>query len=140
MKKINPKTSWGAYIRKNLGDAGYREYRKAYYRFYRYKKKSGFNINVSREAASYIIYGETKTSKAVELTKGITEINDVKRISDLNRLEEFLRKHGGQKIYNTKYTLNQVADLYEKGEMSREEFLNYVAKYKKSPYYLVNGS
>lgn len=140
MRIVNKNISWGKYVRQQLGDDAYLEYRKEYKRIWRYKRKSGFDLNVSREAAAYVLYGETKISKAVELTKGITNITEVKRISDLNRLDEFISKNKNIEIYGTKYTVGEVSKLYEEGKISREEFIDYISLYKKSPYYLVNGS
>lgn len=138
--KIKPNETWGSFIRKNYGDDAYKEYRKNYNRIYRYSKKVSQTINVARESAMGIIYGGTKTVQAVKLTKGITDITDVQRITDLNRLSEFIDKHGSKQIYGTKDTINDIVNRYKNNIINREEFLNTIKIYKKSPYYLVNGS
>lgn len=138
--KIKPNETWGSFIRKNYGDDAYKDYRKIYYKIYRYSKKTSQTVNVARESAMGIIYGETKTLQAVNLTKGIINTVEVEKISDLNRLTEFIDKHGSKKIYGTKYTINEIVNKYKENKISRDEFLNDIKIYKKSPYYLVNGS
>lgn len=140
MKIISKQIKWGSYIRKNFGDDAYKEYRKTYARIYRYKNKSGFDINVARESATFTIYGETKITQAVGLTKGITDVSEVRRISDINRLSEFIAKNNSIQIYNTNLTIGDISNLYGQGKLSREQFLDYIKAFKKSPYYLVNGS
>lgn len=138
--KINTNKTWGSFIRKNYGDDVYKDYRKIYNRIYRYSKKISQTVNVARESAMAIIYGETKTLQAVKLTKGITDITNVEKITVLNRLSEFIDKHGSKQIYGTKDTINDIVDRYKDNKISREDFLNSIKIYKKSPYYLVNGS
>ena len=120
--KINTNKTWGSFIRKNYGDDVYKDYRKIYNRIYRYSKKISQTVNVTRESAMVIIYGETKTLQAVKLTKGITHITDVEKITDLNRLSEFIDKHGSKQIYGTKDTINDIVDRYKDNKISREDF------------------
>lgn len=138
--KIKSNGTWGSFIRKNYGDDAYNDYRKIYNKIYRYSKKTSQTVDVARESAMGIIYGETKTLQAVNLTKGITNTVDVEKITDLNRLSEFIDKHSSKKIYGTKDTINDIVNKYKDNKISREDFLNTIKIYKKSPYYLVNGS
>ena len=138
--KIKSNGTWGSFIRKNYGDEAYNVYRKNYNKIYRYSKKISQTIDVARESAMSIIYGDTKTLQAVKLTKGITNTTDVQRITDLNRLSDFIDKHSLKQIYGTKDTINDIVNRYKDNKISREEFLNTIKIYKKSPYYLVNGS
>lgn len=140
MKMISKNIPWGKYIRQNYGDEAAKEYRKSYERIWRYQKKSGIKINVSREAAATIIHGDTKLNQAINLSKGITDETELRKINDINRLSEFIQKHGSKQIYNTKETINSVTEKYRNGEITRDAYLEYIKAYKKSPYYLVNGS
>lgn len=140
MRKTSKQQAWGKVIRSRYGEEKVREYRRAYKRAYDYKRKTGYDINPSREAAMEIIYGSTTTSRIIAQSRGIRNPEALRKISALNRFQNFVDRNKDTEIYGTKYTVGDVAEMFDIGFISYDEFVDYMEKYKKSPFYVVNMS
>lgn len=140
MKKTNKKQAWGKVIRSRYGEEKMRDYKRAYKRAWDYKRKTGYDINPSREAAMEIIYGSTTTSRIISQSRGVRDADALRKIDALNRFQNFVDRNRGTEIYGTKYTVGDVAEMYDIGFISYDEFVGYMEKYKKSPFYVVNMS
>lgn len=131
-------TDWDKQIRWDFPSETWDEYIKAQKEVESLASRTGIELDIKREAAYKVIYGKTRTFEAIRKLKYVH--SDPLRLYDLERVREFVRKHGQERVNEGKGRLSYYARRYREGKLSREDFFKYIEDYKKTPRYLANGS
>lgn len=132
------KETFGQYIKRVYGAEKYHEYRLNYYKARRISKKINASVDVSREAGLQTIYHDTKFFAFGKRQAGITDVTKVTREYHLDKFANFIKEHSNQ-TYNG-VNIGQIVKKYRAGQLTDEEFLSQIDKFKQSDIYILTGS